>query len=192
MAKSRADTQKIIILGAIGGAVGAVLVPTLQGSGLGSMLNWFVALVLIGFVAFVAYLLLFKNKKTSKASAEQRTHALQFQAMPDRAVLYVYRHQYVGMLAGFDLCLDNMLIGQTRGYCFYRLELMPGVHQLSGDKKCEAPFVFEAHAGQVIYVEQEMTMSAMSSGYRFIFQPDVAKAQGIMGKDKMYLPNFAP
>jgi hypothetical protein len=184
----KAQLWKFVVLAIIGALAGQFLMVFAKGTFLESVFLWLCGFVCIGFVAYVVWMLLVKNKSTVKATAAQTSEALNFLADPTMGVIYVYRKQYIGMLAGFDLVLDNNLIGQTRGYCFYRLLVSPGKHVLSGDKKCQGQLSVDVNAGQIVYVEKEILMGAMSGGYHFVVNDNMVKAQDLIKSCKMFLP----
>jgi hypothetical protein len=184
----KATLWKYIVLAIIGALVGQFLMAFAKGTFVESIFLWICGFICIGFVAYVAWLLVFKNKSTVKATDAQKTEALNFIADPQMGVIYVYRKQYIAMLAGFDVVLDGNLIGQTRGYCFYRLLVSPGNHVLSGDKKCQGELSVEVNAGQIVYVEKEILMGAMSGGYQFVINDNMVKAQDLIKSCKMFLP----
>jgi TM2 domain-containing membrane protein YozV len=188
----KANLGIMIALGAAGGVGGMILSRMVKGTSLQGPFFALIGLVLIAFIGYVVWMLVVKNKSVSKATPEQQSQALKFLPVPGRAVVYLYRKQYVGMLMGMDVVLNGQLIGQTRGYCFYRLELAPGHYTLSGDKKCVGELSFEAKDGQAIYIEKEITMGAMSGGYRYVLTNNIAQAQEKIRGCKLYLQNALP
>jgi hypothetical protein len=184
----KAAMWKYIVLALIGVFLGQFLMAFARGTFLESLFLWLCGFICIGFVAYVFWLLLFKNKSTQKASDADKAEALKFQPDPSMGVIYVYRKQYIAMLAGFDVVLNGALIGQTRGYCFYKLLVNPGKHVLSGDKKCQGQLDVEVNAGQIVYVEKEILMGAMSGGYHFVINENMVKAQDLIKSCKMFLP----
>jgi hypothetical protein len=185
----KANLGVLIALGAAGGVGGMMLSNMVKGTSLQGPLFALIGLALLGFVGYVVWMLAIKNKSVNKASPEQLAQALKFLPVPGKAVLYLYRKQYVGMLMGMDVVLNGELIGQTRGYCFYRLLLEPGQYTLSGDKKCVGNLSFEAKDGQAIYIEKEITMGAMSGGYRYVTASSIAEAQEKIRGCKLFLQN---
>jgi hypothetical protein len=187
----KAELWKFVVLAIIGALAGQFLMVFAKGTFLESIFLWLCGFICIGFVGYVVWLLAFKNKSTLKATDAQKSEAMHFIAEPNMGVIYVYRKQYIAMLAGFDVVLDGNLIGQTRGYCFYRLLVSPGKHVLSGDKKCQGQLSVEVNAGQIVYVEKEILMGAMSGGYHFVINDNMVKAQDLIKSCKMFLPASA-
>jgi hypothetical protein len=187
----KAELWKFVVLAIIGALAGQFLMVFAKGTFLESIFLWLCGFICIGFVGYVVWLLAFKNKSTLKATDAQKSEAMHFIADLNMGVIYVYRKQYIAMLAGFDVVLDGNLIGQTRGYCFYRLLVSPGKHVLSGDKKCQGQLSVEVNAGQIVYVEKEILMGAMSGGYHFVINDNMVKAQDLIKSCKMFLPASA-
>ena len=146
-------------------------------------------LILAGFMVYVVWLLVFKNKSTRTASTQQKQAALEFTPLADKGVAYVYRKQLVGLLVGLDVVLDGKQVGQTRGLRFYRLELEPGTHVLSGDRKCPEPLTFQIAAGEVRYIEQELVMGLVKGSYRYRQVTDLTQAQQAVYACKLLLAN---
>lgn len=185
MSLGRATLPKMLVFIAAGVVVGVWL----AFSGAGQ--QWFgplSLLALLGFGAYVVWLLLIKNKSLRKATPAQIAEAQRFLPVADQGVVYLYRHQLVGMLMGLDATVDGRLIGQTRGQTFYRLELAPGRHVFAGNAKCPQPLELDVAPGQVIYVEQELQMGMLQSSYLFRAQADAQRAQSAIRSCRMLLP----
>jgi hypothetical protein len=158
---------KQIITGAAAALFGMLLYNSTKGTALQGPMNWFVGLLILGMVGFVVYVLLIKNKPLRKASADQQAQALRFQADPSAGVIYIFRKQYAGMLAGLDVLLNDQYIGQTRGYCFYRLVVVPGTHTLTGAANCKTPIALAIQAGQIAFVEQSLVTEPGPVRYQY-------------------------
>jgi hypothetical protein len=184
MAKTTMDSKHLAIAG-VAGLMGYGLVQVSKGTAFGSVLMWLCILITIGFVIFVVLMLL-RNKAVNKASPAELAAARQFIPEPNAAVIYLFRKQYMGMLMGFDVALNGALIGQTRGYCFYRLVVAPGVHIISGEAGVE-PVSVTVGVGQIAFVEQSLTGKSKPR-YQFEWTPDIAGAQAKINTCKMYLP----
>lgn len=182
----RANLGKLLpfmIIGLVAGLAGAMF---LRGSA-ALIFNLLAAVVLLGFIGYLIYLLAVKNTSMPTASADEKQHALGFQPVAGKGVLYLYRAQTVGFLVGLDVTLDEHTIGQTRGYSFFRIELEPGQHRLAGASNSE-PLDFDIAAGQVLYIEQQIRMGAVKGSYEYRLESDIDKAQAGIRKGKMFLP----
>jgi hypothetical protein len=171
---------------AIGGLIGAQLFRNTQGTLFGSAVMLICALLVLIFVGYAAWMLTVKNQKIIKADDAEKIAALRFEAEPNAGVIYLYRKQYAGLLVGMNVMLDSVLIGQTRGFCFYRLIVTPGTHMIGGDKQCQVSISIDVGAGQIAYVEQEIVMSSNRSGHQFKIVADNAVAQAAMRKLKLF------
>jgi uncharacterized protein DUF2846 len=173
----RASLPKYLALSLIGAVGGVLLIFLARGSGAERWLMIGCALILLALLGYVAWLLTVKNKSTHVASPAQKQAALQFAPSPGKGVIYLYRSQLVGLLVGLNVVLDGRPVGQTRGFRFYRLEVAPGTHVLSGDSKCPEPLEVTVGEGEIAYVEQEIVMGVVKGGYRYKRIADVPKAQ---------------
>lgn len=182
----RANIGKLLPFVILGGVAGLAAALFLRGSA-AAIFNILAAVVLLGLAGYVIYILAVKNKAMPTASAEEKQHALQFNPVAGKGVLYLYRAQTVGLLAGLDVNLDGRNIGQTRGYSFFRIELEPGQHSLSGASNSQ-PLTFDIAAGQVLYIEQQILMGAVKGSYEYRLESDIDKAQAGTRKGKMFLP----
>jgi hypothetical protein len=184
----RANMGAFIAIAAVSGVIGSQLSRSTKGTFVGGVLMWLVGLAIVGFIGFAIWSLM-KNKSVIKASPEEKKTALQFVTDPTQGVIYIYRNQYMGLLAGMDVILDGAFIGQTRGYCFYRLVVAPGTHVFSGAKSCQNTLSVEIGAGQIAYVEQEVVVGAIKGGYQYNLINDINKAQAGVRNCKLLLTN---
>jgi hypothetical protein len=176
----------VVAVAAISGLIGAQLFRNTQGTLFASAVMLTCALLVLIFVGYAAWMLTVKNQKIIKANDAEKVAALRFEAEPNAGVIYVYRNQYAGLLVGMNVMLDSMLIGQTRGFCFYRLVVAPGTHIVGGDKHCQTSVSVDVGAGQIAYVEQEIVMKSTKGGYQFKMVTNIAKAQAAMCKLKLF------
>lgn len=186
----KVETWKVIVLMIVGIVIGRVLMAAIKGTFLETAALWLCGIVVLGFIGYLFWLFAFKNKSMSKASEAEKTEALLFNADPTMGVIYLFRKTYLGMLVGMDVVIDGQLMGQTRGYCFYRLPVSPGTHVLSGEKKCQEPLQLQIAAGQILYVEKEILMGAMKGGYHYKINDNIAIAQGLIRSCKLLLSNI--
>jgi hypothetical protein len=185
---SNTFTPKMIAIGAVSAIVGSQIYNVSKGTAIGAVLNWVIVLAILGFIAFVLWQVMVKNKTIAKASPAEQAAALEFKADPSQGVIYLYRKTYQGLIVGMDVVLDGTLIGQTRGYCLYRLVVQPGSHVLSGDSKCPSALNVSVAAGQVVYLEKIITATSNKMGYAYQIVNDATKAQKTISSCKMLLP----
>ena len=190
---TKATMPKMIALMVVGALGGIFLVSFLDGQ-TGGIVSLLGGVFILGLLVYAVWLFVKLKKTANKADPQVRKAALAFEPVDGKAVIYVYRPQFVGKLVGFDLVLNQQLIGQTHGSTFYRLEVEPGQHELSGNKKCKQTFALEAVAGDVLYVQQEVMMGAFSGGYQYrgaASTQEVKQAQSDIRGCKMYQPKQA-
>ena len=183
----RASVPKYLALSLIGAVGGFVAIFLARGSGGERWLMIGCAVILLAFLVYVVWLLAFKNKSTHVASQAQKQAALQFAPSPGKGVVYVYRKQLVGLLVGLNVVLDGKSVGQTRGLRFYRLEVEPGTHSLSGDKKCPESLEVTVAEGEIAYVEQEIVMGMVKGSYRYNRIANIPQAQQAIYSCKLLL-----
>jgi TM2 domain-containing membrane protein YozV len=187
MATKQEISGKQIAIGAVSALVGMGLFNLVKGTAFEGVLMWVVGLIILGFIAFVIWILS-SNKGIKKASAEETQKARLFQPEPGQGVIYVLRSQYAGLLMGLEVRLDGKAIGQTRGYSFYRLIVAPGAHELSGTERCPEALQVNVGAGQIAFVEQFLRNDSSVPRYGYQWSSDIASVQQKILKTKMYLP----
>lgn len=122
---------RILILYGLAGAAGFVafaLLRSLAGPEVQLMFG-VLALVIVGVVITRN---LQTNRKVTNATTEQRAEALRFAPVPDKAVLYVFRNQFVGRAVGFNVVIDGREVAQIKSPRFTRIVLSPGTHRIAG------------------------------------------------------------
>lgn len=72
------------------------------------------------------------NRKETQATGDQRNDALRFAPVPGKAVLYVFRNQFVGRAVGINVLVDGREAAQIKSPRFTRIVLTPGPHRLAG------------------------------------------------------------
>jgi hypothetical protein len=186
----RASLWPYVVVVIAGPPIGKFLAVALRENPNETLMKWLFLLSMLLFVGvFFYFLSLFRcNKKLKKAAPEQEKAALSFSPASGKAVLYVFRHQLKGALQGVDLVLDGRCLGQTHGRTFYRLELEPGKHSLSGDKKCQESLEMEVAAGQVYFVEQELLQGMWRTGYHYLPRENAMQTRWAVQECKMLLP----
>jgi hypothetical protein len=87
------------------------------------------ALVVVG---VVIYRNLQTNRKVAEATPDQRAQALTFASATGKAVLYVFRNQFVGRAVGVNVVIDGQEAAQLKSPRFTRILLSPGAHRIAG------------------------------------------------------------
>lgn len=184
----RASLLKLMPFVAVGALVGVVAMRAAHGTSMRGVILLLAMAILLALVAGVIWVFAVHNRRVAVAGDVQKRDALDFAPVAGKGVLYPYRSQYVAMLAGFDVVLDGRFIGQTRGYRFYRLVLEPGRHVLSGGRFCAGDLAFDIHAGQVLYVEQEVQLGSVFNRYHYLLREGTSTVQKTIHGLKMLLP----
>lgn len=124
--------------------------------------RWMIILGASGIVASVAGAR-GGNRSVAHASAADEKEAKRCAPVSGQATVYVFRDAFIGKLAGLDVLLDGVPIGQTRGKTFYRLDLAPGEHVLASRNPRDGSqheHRFRADAGSLVFLEQRVSMGA--------------------------------
>ena len=152
------------------------------------------ALVIVG---VVIYRNLQTNRKVAEATPQQRADALQFTPVADKAVLYVFRNQFVGRAVGVNVLIDGREVAQIKSPRFIRVLLTPGPHKIAGytgTNKKPAPgdgLELVANAGDVYVAKCEV--EAQMVGVTIKFTPmnvDAARAD-LQKITRMVVPDVA-
>jgi hypothetical protein len=99
---------------------------------------------------------------TPQASREQDLQAKQFGTHPGMATLYVYRPE--SGKQDSVLWVDNRLIGSTLPFTYYRVDLDPGRHVLTGIAGDNGRLTIETRPDQVVFVA--LTIDAGQSHFQ--------------------------
>ena len=99
---------------------------------LGPEIMFVVALIALVVGGVLIYRNLKTNRKVADASPEQRTEALAFAPATGKAVLYVFRNQFVGRAVGLNVLIDGQEVAQLKSPRFTRILLTPGPHRIAG------------------------------------------------------------
>ncbi len=132
-----------------------------------------VALVVVG---VVVYRNLQTNRKVADATPEQRAEALKFTPSADKAVLYVFRNQFVGRAVGVNVLIDGREVAQIKSPRFIRVLLTPGAHTIAGYTGTNKPpgvdegETLNAVAGEVLIAKCEVQPQMVGAVVKFIPQ----------------------
>ena len=89
-----------------------------------------------------------------EAAPARDAEARQFETRPGAAALYVFRNDFpsTSMLEDSVLYVDNRLIGATLPGTFFRIDLLPGTHELHGYGYDRGSLKVRARDGEVRFV----------------------------------------
>lgn len=175
----KANSLYVGIIFAVGMLIGWYIIRTLKNNSSGSMLTIISALVLLGFFFYTTWLFISSAKKVKVADSKLRREAVKFETHPDLAVLYISRPQTVSSAVPLPVVINDSINLWMKGKNFYRLELPAGSYTLSGNKKCKEKLILNLQAGEVTYVEQEVLLGVVASGYRYQIEDAITAQKGI-------------
>ncbi len=115
-------------LAVLGGLVGYFILRSL----LGGEIMFVVALIGIVAAGVIVFRNLRTNRKVAEATFDQRDEALKFTPVAGKAVLYVFRNQFVGRAVGVNVLIDGREVAQLKSPRFTRVLLTPGSHRIAG------------------------------------------------------------
>jgi hypothetical protein len=98
-----------------------------------------------------------------EASPEQDQAAKTFKAPRDRAGVYVFRNETMGAAIKLHVLMDGKYLGETASKTYFYEEVAPGSHTVTGKAENESSVTFQAVAGKLYYIWQEIKMG--------LFQP---------------------
>ena len=89
---------------------------------------------------------------TPQASDERNAEAKEYASSPASSTLYVYRPDFGNPEADTVLWVDGRLIGATLPRTFFRINVDPGKHTLTGMGYDNGRFTLETRPGQLYYI----------------------------------------
>lgn len=152
----------------IGLLVVAVAVAAVIGANIGANASGpVVLLLLVGFVALIAFFLS-GNKKEVALDGAGVADALRLQAPTGKARLYVVRHGFVGGMQGMEITIDASHAGQIKSGRALFADLEPGRHLIGakmakGGKGSAASLELDLAADTVTVLKAGTDMGAFSA-----------------------------
>ncbi len=164
---------------------------------LGPEIMFIVALIGVVIGGVIIFRNLQTNRKVAEATPEQRTQALTFAPVPDKAALYLFRNQFVGKAVGINVLIDGREVVQLKSPRFTRILLTPGPHRIAGytgtNKKPGhgEGTALNAAAGEVLVLKCEVEPQLVGVTIKFTpMSADAARAD-IQKITKMVVPDVA-
>lgn len=96
------------------------------------------------------------------ADSTEDTQAKQFTAKPDVAGIYIYRNENMGAIALMNVELDGKALGQTAASTYRYTQVQPGTHKIISRTENIDELSFDAAAGKLYYIWQEVKMGVWS------------------------------
>ncbi|HYD73556.1 MAG TPA: hypothetical protein VEF55_10485 [Candidatus Binatia bacterium] len=185
-----------LVVYVLAGLAGLVVYFVLR-SLLGGEIMFVVALIGLVIGGVIVWRNLQTNRKVAKATPEQRTEALMFAPVPDKATLYVFRNQFVGQAVGINVLIDGRETAQLKSPRFTRLLIAPGAHRIAGytgtnKKPADGEGIaFNASAGEVLVVKCEVEPQMVGVSVKFTPMAIDAARADVQKISRMVLPDLA-
>jgi sensor c-di-GMP phosphodiesterase-like protein len=107
-----------------------------------------------------------------------------FATTPDKANIYVYRHESLGAAIKMKVQLDGQYVGSTAAKTYMLLTVQPGHHTIASSAENSSAVELQTQAGQNYFVWQEVKMGAFSAGSK-LQSVDEARAKTDMKSCKL-------
>ena len=120
------------------------------------------------------------------ASRDADIEAKKFLPVPDKAVLYIYRNQFIGSAWQVPITINGKLIGNTGGFTFFRKTLPPGEHIVESWADNPVQITLNLEAGNIYYVRHR-TRSGMTKIRAELHLVDEATGRQGVNKGKLLL-----
>ena len=123
-----------------------------------------------------------------EATPEQDQQAKAFTAPSGRAGVYVYRNEMLGMMNSLDVTLDGKPLGATKGKTYLYTEVAPGSHTVMGKGENESTVTFDALAGRLYFIWQEVKMGLMGPRNELKVVDEATGKAGVMESKRVVAP----
>lgn len=111
---------------------------------------------------------------------KQDEAAKTFAVKGDKAGVYIYRNETLGAALKFDLTLDGKYLGQTASKTYFYQEVAPGKHTLTSKAENTDTLEFEAMAGKLYYVWQEVKVGLLTARNKLKLVDEAEGKQGVL------------
>ncbi|WP_287879130.1 DUF2846 domain-containing protein [Aquitalea sp.] len=116
---------------------------------------------------------------TPLADPAQDATRKQFVTKPDRAGLYIYRNESLGAGVHMDVSVDGKPLGQTVSHTYFYTELTPGHHTIRSEAENTSTLEFNAEAGRLYYIWQEVKMGILYARNKLHMVNDPEGQEGV-------------
>lgn len=107
----------------------------------------------------------------------------------DKAALYVYRNETFGAALKMTVLLDGKILGDTASKTYLYAELEPGKHRLTSKTENDSVLDFEAIAGKIYYVWQEVKMGLWQARSQLQMMDEKTGQAGVLESQLAVAPN---
>lgn len=140
---------------------------------------------LIGLAGLIAILTTSGCATIKLASPEEDKRAKAMSVPAGKALVYYYRHEFLGSAIAMRVRVDGKLIGHTRGKNYFLFEVFPGTYKFSSFSENESVYELNAEAGKTYYLWQEAKFGFLVARTKLQLMHDEKKARGQMLKCKL-------
>ena len=113
------------------------------------------------------------------ASFDLDARAKSFEHQPDKSVLYIYRNESLGAGVHMDVSVDGKPLGQTVSHTYFYTELTPGRHTIRSEAENTSTLEFNAEAGRLYYIWQEVKMGILYARNKLHMVNDPEGQEGV-------------
>jgi len=110
------------------------------------------------------------------ASSATDSKSKEFQPLPDRASVYIYRNENFGAAISMTVSLNKLTLGQTAAETYFHVNVPPGRYTVESISENVSSVTLNLDAGKNYFVWQEVKMG-MWSGRSALQQVDDAKGR---------------
>lgn len=118
------------------------------------------------------------------ASGASDAQAKQFQPVPDKAKVYIYRNEVMGAAVKMPVLIDNAEAGDTVSKTYIEKDLAPGSHTITSKSEKDSSITIDMLAGKIYYVWQEIKMGMFSARSQ-LHEVDETKGQAGVRESKL-------
>ncbi|MBX3665768.1 MAG: DUF2846 domain-containing protein [Burkholderiales bacterium] len=113
----------------------------------------------------------------------------EFKPPKDKAALYVYRNENFGAAIKMSVLLDGKILGDTAAKTYLHAELEPGKHRLISKTENDSALDFDAIAGKIYYVWQEVKMGLFQARSQLQMVDEKTGQAGVLESQLAVNPN---
>lgn len=113
-------------------------------------------------IAFLSASLFFVScASVPKADPTLDSQAKQFKTEKDKAVIYLYRNEFMGGAVKMDVAINDQIIGATQTGNYMRIVVSPGKQRLSSHAENTDYLELTTSSDRIYYVWQETKMGVL-------------------------------
>ena len=109
-------------------------------------------------------------------------------ASPGKAGVYIYRNETFGAAVKVNLSMDGENLGSTASKTYFYKEVAPGKHTVTSHAENTDKLDFEAAAGKLYFIWQEIKMGLFQPRTNLQLVPEAKGREGVR-ESKLAAPN---